>query len=125
MAEALFNYYTQDLPNLSASSCGLYGDGVSSVSDNAKAALSEIGIEFSHTSTPISEELLKESDYVIGMTANHARSIISNFPEYSDKVYTMPIDITDPYGGDLQTYRNCCEQIEHCIKQLIKTILGE
>ena len=124
MAEALFNFLSRDT-DLSSASCGIYGDGISPISENAKRALDEKGIEFSHVSTPISRELIDSADIILGMTENHARTIISMFPHAKDKVYAMPIDISDPYGGNLQVYRNCCEQIEDCIRQLIKTILGE
>ena len=124
MAEAIFNSLT-DGKDFSASSCGIYGDGVSPVSENAKKALSEIGIEFNHTSKPLTEKLICEADYVVGMTANHARSIISMFPEYSDKIYAMPKDICDPYGGNLSVYKTCREEITECIKSLLRTLTGE
>ena len=124
MAEAVFNHLA-DGKDLSASSCGIYGDGVSPVSDNAKTALAETGIDFEHTSTPISKELVEQADFVIGMTSNHVRSIISMFPEYSDKVYAMPTDISDPYGGNIDTYRACRDEITKCVKSLIKTLTGE
>ena len=124
MAEAIFNYFA-DGKSLYASSCGIYGDGTSSISVNAKKALAETGIDFEHTSTPISKKLIEKSDYIIGMTANHAGSILSMFPEFSDKVYAMPKDISDPYGGSLETYRACRNEITECIKSLIKALTGE
>lgn len=125
MAEALFNYHTRDIEELSATSCGIYGDGSSPISSNAKRALAELGIDFSHTSTPICEDSVKNADFIVGITANHARSIISMFPKFADKIYTMPKDIPDPYGCDLETYRACRNEIEACVKMLIKTLLGE
>lgn len=124
MAEAIFNHLT-DSKDLSAFSCGIYGDGVSPISGNAKTALSEIGIDFCHTSTPISKELVEDADYVIGMTENHARTIISMFPEYADKIYAMPSDISDPYGGNLGVYESCRDEIYECVKSLIKTLTGD
>lgn len=125
MAEALFNHFSSDLLNLSANSCGIYADGVSEMSDNAKLALNEIGIDSEHISTPVSEELIQTSDYVIGMTSNHAKTLISMFPEYEDKIYAMPLDISDPYGGNIEIYRQCRDELSLCVKELIKTILGE
>ena len=124
MAEAIFNHLAGG-KDFYASSCGIYGDGVSPISGNAKKALAETGIDFEHTSTPISKELLEKSDYIIGMTANHAGSILSMFPECSDKVYAMPKDISDPYGGNLETYRACRDEITECVKSLITALTGE
>lgn len=124
MAEALFNHLADSL-DFSASSCGIYGDGVSPISENAKQALNERGINFNHTSTPVSENSLEEADYIIGMTANHSRIIISLYPKYADKIFAMPVDISDPYGGDIETYRETLCEIEKCVKQLIKTLVDE
>ena len=71
------------------------------------------------------KELLEKSDYIIGMTANHARNIISMFPEYADKIYAMPSDISDPYGGNLETYRACRDEITECVKSLITALTGD
>ena len=125
MAEALFNHYTKDINNLCASSCGIYSDGVSQISENAKRVLAESGISLNHISTPISETLVKDADYVVGMTANHAQNIMAMFPNYTDKVYTMPSDISDPYGGDIVVYRNCKKEIEEGVKILLKVLAGD
>lgn len=125
MAEAIFNYYTKDIQEISSCSCGLFADGVSKISKNARDVLSEIGIESSHISSPISEEKVKKADFIIGMTANHARTLVSMFPDHKNKIYTMPKDISDPYGCNIDVYRECRNQIEECIKVLVKTIVGE
>ncbi len=124
MAEALFNSQAKDL-DFTAFSCGIYADGTSPVSDNTKKTLAEIGIDFVHTSSPVTKQALNEADYVIGITANHTRSLISMFPEYEDKIYTMPVDIPDPYGGGIEIYRQCRDMLSVCVKDIIKTILGE
>lgn len=124
MAQAIFNYLSEGT-DICAFSCGIYGDGSSQISVNADAVLKEIGIEFKHTSTPITKEAMDDADYIVGITANHARTLISMFPESENKIYAMPIDIPDPFGGNIEIYRQCRNQLSLCIKELIKTILGE
>ena len=124
MAEAIFNHLF-DGKNFSALSCGIYGDGVSPISTNAKMALAEMGIAHEHISTPITKDLIEKADFVIGMTANHAGNILSMFPEYSDKVYTMPKDICDPYGGSIDVYRDCRDEITECVKSIMNALTGE
>ena len=123
MAEAIFNSIV-DNDEYKAFSCGIYGDGSSPISENAKLVLAEKGIESSHVSTPLSESAINEADFVIGMTSNHSRNIISMFPLYADKVYTMPFDISDPYGGNVDVYRNCRNEIEECVVSVINTLKG-
>lgn len=111
MAQAVFNDRAAKIgADIQADSCGLYADG-SPVSHNAKSALNEIGIDFDYTSKPISEALLEQADYIFGITKNHGRAVISAFPKVSDKVFLFPTDISDPYGGSLDTYKACLSQI--------------
>ena len=123
MAEAIFNSLIKE-DEFKAYSCGIFGDGNSPISDNAKLVLEELGIETSHISAPLTESAMKETDLVIGMTSNHARNIISMFPLYADKVYAMPVDISDPYGGNIDVYRNCRNEIKECVINIIKALKG-
>ena len=124
MAEALFNHiYGSD--DIKASSRGIYADGISQISKNAKQALWEKGIDFNHTSKPLLLEDISNADYVVGITANHAKNIISLFPDFADKVFAMPIDISDPYGQDIDVYRECRDQIELCVKIIAEALNGE
>ena len=124
MAEAIFNHIA-DRTAFTATSCGIFADGMSPICENAKLSLKEIGIDFSHVSRQISGEILNEADYIICMTENHARNIISSYPEFSDKVFVMPCDISDPYGGTLPVYRECRNEIEKSIKIIISVLSGE
>ena len=124
MAEAIFNHITEN-DDFSASSCGVFADGISPISENAKLSLKEIGIDSWHTSKKISSEILREADLIIGMTENHAKSIVSAFPEFSDKVFVMPFDISDPYGCSLEVYRDCRNEIEKGVRMIISVLSGE
>lgn len=123
MAEAVFNDLSkkQNL-QLEASSCGICGDGISKISEGASTALAEIGIDFEHISTPICEKLISDSDYIFGMTKNHGQAVIELFPSYAEKVYTLKTDITDPYGGDHDTYKKCLSEIILNIKFIIQSL---
>lgn len=123
MAQALFNYIceSEDL-DFSADSCGIYADGISPVSYNAKQVLKDIGIEFNHVSQPISNEIMSEADYIFGITKSHAHTLINFFPEYSEKIYNFPTDIIDPFGGELDVYENCLKEIEKGVRLIITKV---
>ena len=123
IAEAIFNQLAED-KGFIASSCGTLGDGESRISNYAKAVLIEEGIDFDHISTPVTKDLIKEANYVVGMTSNHAMNLISMFPDNADKIYAMPKDITDPYGSNLDIYRKCKNEIAECVKIIINTLEG-
>ena len=124
MAQAIFNKLAEGKP-FHAVSSGIYGDGISPISENAKLALEENGIFFSHTSTPVSKALLDEADIVICMSESHAGTVSAMFPEYREKIFVMPKDISDPYGGNLAIYRECLKEIEECIKLVIASLTGD
>lgn len=125
MAEALFNDMAKDITGLYATSCGICADGISPISENAKLALSECGIDFSHTSCIASDKEFSDAYMIVGITARHAMWVIQNFPQYKDKVYAMPSDISDPYGQDIDVYRKCLDEIRTAIMKILIIILGD
>lgn len=104
-----------------ALSCGLAAGVGDVISENAKNALKErYGIEFFHRSTQLSEELIAQSDIIVGISRHHAQSVQELYP-YNLKgkiIISMPRDIPDPYGGTIDDYINCLEMIENGIKSL-------
>ena len=123
MAEAVFNHLAKEKStDFIAISRGLYADGVSSVSNNAKTALCEKGIPCDHVSTQLSSDDVNSADYIFGLTTNHGQAIISAFPQAKDKVYAFPYDISDPYGGNLETYRMCLEEIYAGVEKILNAL---
>ena len=123
MAEALFNSRFSDAGFI-AVSAGIYGDGVSFVSENTRAVLNLSGIDFSHTSTPLTEDLIQSADFVFGMTKAHSILIQNMYPEYRGKIKTFPVEIDDPFGGDIDEYHECKMQIMKGL-EMLSSLLSE
>ena len=123
MAQAVFNYEAKKLNiDAVAFSAGLCADG-STISENALTALSEIKVcDFNHTSKTVTESDISDADYVIGITSGHTANLISSFPEYCAKIYAFPTDISDPYGGNLEVYRNALAEIICGVKSIINEV---
>lgn len=120
MAEGIFNSLAEsERIDAISSSSGIYANIGEEISANAKNALSEIGIVFSHNACQITHDSVKNADMIIGMTRNHAETLIAAFPEYADKIFSFPADISDPYGGNLDVYRKCRDEITEGIKTII------
>jgi len=102
--------------------------GNSQISDNSVAAMSEIGIDISkHKSRSVAKELGETVDVIFTMSASHMRQVGELFP--NDQFY-VPIrtlkfcdDISDPYGGDLERYRICRDEIVDAIIELVKKLV--
>lgn len=96
-------------------SAGLFAADGEKASDNAVEALKKYNIDLSgHRTQPVTEDLLKQSDLILTMTEAHKRLIE---PLASGRVYTLAEyagsdgDISDPYGGDLEEYTECAQEI--------------
>ena len=125
MAEALFNTYAKESGlDAFSESYGICADG-SKISDNAKAVLTEAGIDFSHTSAQITEDVIKDADMVFGITSTHSRTLCAMFPSDADKIYNFPTDISDPYGADIDVYRKCRNEISEGIKSILGYLKNE
>lgn len=120
MAEAVYNFYAKKLGlNTRAMSAGVFAS-TSKLSSHAKTALVEAGFvdaDYEHISTQIDETLCDMADIIIGMTESHAMHLIMNFPAYATKIRAFTKDISDPFGGYLETYKDTLAQIDEAIKE--------
>lgn len=124
MAAAAYNYLT-DPKKTRAVSCGLYPMPCSKISPEAVNALACAGIPHTqdnpyegHCAVMATEELLLGCDMIVGMTAAHTIELISRFPHLAQRIFSMPRQISDPWGGDDVQYHRCLEEIIDGIKEL-------
>lgn len=96
-------------------SAGIFATIGERASNEAIKALEEMGIDLTyHRSKPVSEDLVEKSDLILTMTEGHKKILESMAPE---KIYSIMEyigkdgDICDPYGGDLDEYRETATQI--------------
>ena len=98
---------------LYAESRGIAADG-SKVSENSATAMSEIGIDISgHISQQLTKSDIENFDTVICMSKSH----FDYLSALGIECEVLGDGISDPYGGDIEIYRNCRDQI---IKALYK-----
>ena len=76
--------------------------------------------EISHTARQIDREAIMKSDIIVGISRRHTETIKQLFPDIlkGKIVISMPHDIPDPYGGDLDTYLKCLLAIEDGVEEL-------
>ncbi len=118
MAEGVFDKLTESDDTVSCSSAGMSLCDGDAVSENAAAACKEIGIDISsHTARSIRHEDIDKYDVFAVMTEAHARAAMSaGIPK--DKIYIMGGGISDPFGGDIETYRKCLDEIKSACEDL-------
>ena len=108
-------------------SAGLSAGNGSPASREAVNILAEEGIDLrNHESQPLTERLLLHADHVFTMTRGHRQSILSAYPDFSDRVNLLSsdhLDISDPYGGGAREYAACKASIENHLKTLITHLI--
>ena len=127
MAEALAKDYIKknNIEDVEVESRGLNCAIGDDISQNAKQALSLEGIEFTHSSEPLTHADVNV-DYIICMTKNHKNALLGL--GIDSKLYTFDDfaktgDIIDPYGGNLEVYMKTLEQIKKAIPKIFSKIL--
>ena len=108
-----------------ATSAGLYATEGDPITPAALNALQEAGVVpvpgedyTAHRARRVTRELVDEADEIVGLTAGHAMELMLRFPEAATKIRTLPMDITDPYGGSAEVYRDCLAQLRYCLTLL-------
>lgn len=125
MAEGLFRVHGgEDKTGLTAASAGLFTQDGMPASQNAVAAAAELGADITaHRSRMLTPELARDAHYLVCMTGAHYDRLCELFPDCADKVFTLlPEDISDPFGGDLETYRRAAAEIDKGVRSIIERL---
>lgn len=125
MAEAMFNYIAKEKGILAeAKSAGVFASG-KGVSQNSIDAMAELDIDIStEISKQISAEMVEEADLILTMSQSHKGAIEAMFG-CRENLYTIGEfsgdgdDIPDPFGGSLEIYKACRDEIREKLLQAI------
>ena len=125
MAEGLFRAHGgEEKTGLTAASAGLFTQDGMPASQNAIAAAAERGADITaHRSRMLTAEMAHAARYLVCMTGAHYDRLCELFPDCADKVFTLlPEDISDPFGGDLETYRRTAAEIDAGVRSIIERL---
>lgn len=87
---------------------------------NSVAVMNEAGIDIgSHISRHITADEAKHADKIICMTESHKQLLVSLGLD-KNRISVLSGGIPDPFGCDIDTYRNCRDSIFAGIDKLIK-----
>lgn len=114
VAEGLFKKMNPEYEVYSAGLSTVFG---MSVSENSVIAAKDYGVDISgHVSVPLSKELLASTDLFVCLGRSHAAQLIPLVGK--SRVYVLGDGISDPYGGSLQLYKSCAEEIRNGLLKL-------
>lgn len=124
MAEALFQSHNKE--GMHVRSAGIYAINGGDISENAKRVIRDAEIDYTHFSRQLSEEDVRWADLILTMTSAHKQLVMQAFPFAADKIFTLKEyvrpygshDVSDPYGGDIQMYRQTFQELTILTKDL-------
>ena len=133
MAEGLFRQAVRGRGDYRVLSAGLGAAEGVPPSDHAVQAAKELGVDISEVrSQMLSAELVRQADYIFGMTHGHIDTITALYPQAAEKTFLLrefddtldafEKDIGDPIGGAYEVYLKCRDQIEQGIGSLLPFI---
>ncbi len=131
MAQGLFGQAAAGHGEYRVLSAGLGAMEGQPPSGHAVQALKELGLDISGLqSRMLTPELVRQADYIFGMTHSHVDTILLLYPEAAEKTFLLrefdetldwyEKDISDPIGGSYEVYLNCRDQIEQGMVSLLR-----
>ncbi|MBI9021465.1 MAG: low molecular weight protein arginine phosphatase [Verrucomicrobia bacterium] len=134
MAEGLLRDRLGPDCNWDISSAGVCAANGWPASENAIAAMRELGVDISGLkSKTLTPELIEKADLLITMTQGHRNAILQVSPESEGKVFLLnsfgiakcAADIYDPVGEALDIYRRVRDEIDAALPDLILYLMEE
>ncbi len=121
--------------NFTVVSAGLMTiDGLKASEYSVKVLLDK-GIDISgHLSKRLTVDMVKEADLILTMTLAHKTAVIQMSELANKKTFTLKeyaycednhSDIGDPFGMDIDAYKECAEEILTALETTVKKITGE
>ena len=124
------------IKNIEVYSSGVYAeDGDISTWEAKSVMKDEYDIDLDkHRATNIRNSNIQEMDLILWTTSAHKIAVLDIYPKLREKVFTMKeyvgykreyhddINIKDPWGYDIETYRGCIAEIDECMELLLNKV---
>ncbi|MBV6500338.1 MAG: Protein-arginine-phosphatase [Prosthecobacter sp.] len=133
LAEAIFRDLTKDRPDFKVASAGTGAFSGQPASRHSVRLAQERGLDLSgHRSRAVTIDLVEAATHIFALGRGHLAALVDEFPESEDKAYLVTEftaddrlrgrDIADPFGGDLDDYREMMQHLELCLPSLLAYI---
>ena len=136
MAEVLFEDIVRKDP--ASSSAGIEVDSAGtdvafdSATPEAIAVMREHSLDLTvHRPKQVDMELIERSDLILVMESWHKLRITHSAPAHENKFYMLTEyvgesgNVSDPYGGDIDTYQDCAARLKWLLSKLAEKLAKE
>ncbi len=120
--------------NIEVYSAGIFAMTGEHASYNSVAIMKEYDVDIAlHKATAIEQSNVEEMDLILCATKTQKAELIVRYNNLKEKIYTMKeyagidnngadMDIKDPWGFNINTYRICAAEISVCIEKIIEKL---
>lgn len=126
LAEVLFRDLTRQQGDYEVLSAGVGAFSGQPASRHSQALAHERGLDLSgHRSRAVTVDLVDAATHIFAMSRGHLADLLEDYPEAEDKVYLVSEfaadddlrgrDLTDPFGGGLEDYRETLKRLERLL----------
>lgn len=133
LAEVLFRELTRERGDYEVLSAGVGAFSGQPASRSSQQLASERGLDLSgHRSKAVTVDLVDAATHIFTMSRGHLADLLGTYPEAEDKVYLVSEfaadddlrgrDLTDPFGGDLDEYRETLARLERLLPSVFNYI---
>ncbi|MFJ7934303.1 low molecular weight protein arginine phosphatase [Sporosarcina sp. NPDC096371] len=131
MAEAILR--SRGIDNVNVRSAGIYAQDGQQISPHATTLIEEANMPHTPWSRMISSEDLEWADVVLTMTEAHKMALLYSYPTMKQKTFTLKNfvkfgageDVHDPFGGNLETYRQTFDELSRIIDVLERRLMEQ
>jgi protein-tyrosine phosphatase len=112
-----------------ATSAGIAAQGDAPPTPEAVAAVRRFGVEPHGRSKPLTAEMVRNADLVLGMTDRHvdaARTLVDDDPQQTAKIHRLDPrgDVADPIGMAQDAYDRLADEFKRLIPERLKELLS-
>ncbi len=135
LAEALLTHALRErgAPDVTVSSAGTGAWDGAPASEGAYLVGLERGLDLSgHRARLLTRELAVEADLILTMARHHRARVqelggegrVFVLGEYAGRT-SDEAEVSDPFGGDLDVYRQTCEELEQLVAAVAERLVAE
>ncbi len=114
-----------DLPELGYTihSAGIFAPTGGPASENAVTVMQERSIDITgHRTRQLTREMIAAADCIYALGPSHRTQIVQSDPSAEEKTRLLNEGgVVDPIGGDVDTYRNCADEIERGVRRVLES----
>ena len=129
LAEVLFRDLVKERPDYIVQSAGIGAFSGQPASRHSITLAKERGLDLTrHRSQAVTVDVVDKATHIFALSRSHLAALLDDYPEAEDKIYLLSEftsddtlrgrDVSDPFGGDQEDYREMQEHLDKLLPSI-------